>query len=137
MILVSIISISSLVSAFDSEHLGQVGSIYLDDLWPLIEQTPKLKREFEEALSKSDKTHDICWGQRFPGAWEHLAGERVAPYHCEIGDQVLEIKAKVRLMGKNGKVYEKITPEAMRNAINISQTNLTWEWMTEISSPNK
>jgi hypothetical protein len=119
--------------AFDTSQLGQGGSLGLDDRMPLIAKTPKLKGEVDAALAKlGKKPEDIrCDGMRFPGRWKHLGGERVSPYTCDFGEQWLRIRADVRLTGNRGKVYEKITPDAMRNARNVSETNLTWKWTKE------
>jgi len=138
-ILFSVLSISAPVYAFDSGKLTGSGSLLLDDLMPLVEKTPKLKSEIIEAISKIGKKNEKikCLAQRFNGLWQHLAGERVAPYSCQIGDQVLKIEATVRLTGKNGKAFEKITKEAMQNAQNISETELRWKWTRdEVAEPS-
>jgi len=117
-------------SAFDTSELGQAGSLFLDDITALIDKSPKLKAEVAAALAKVDKTPDkiICLGMRFPGPWKELGGARVAPYTCEIGDQELEIRARVRLTGRNGKVYEKVTGEAMKRAETVTEDKLVWTW---------
>jgi hypothetical protein len=33
--------------------------------------------------------------------------------------------------GLGGRVFKKITPEAMRNATNVSETRPRWEWTAE------
>lgn len=108
----------SSASAFDTSKLGQGGSLFLSDIMPLIEKAAKLKGEVTEALTKAGQKADdvICSGARFPGRWEHLGGERVSPYECEIGDRTLTIKAKVRLTGKGGKTFGQPSRDAMKNA---------------------
>jgi hypothetical protein len=32
---------------------------------------------------------------------------------------------------RRGRVFETITPEAMKNATDISETNPTWKWMDQ------
>jgi hypothetical protein len=119
--------------AFDTSGLGQGGSLPLDDRMALIAKNPKLKQEVTEALAKIGKKSEdiICSGMRFPGSWRHLGGARVAPYTCDFQGKWLQIRADVRLTDKSGKVYDKITPAAMRNAEHVSETNLTWKWTTE------
>ncbi len=116
--------------AFDTTKLGQGGSLGLDEMMPLIEKSSALKREVTEAVARSGrKLDDIrCDGQRFPGQWRNLGGERVSPYVCKIADKWLEVRATVRLSGR-GKAFEAITPEAMRSATTVTETNPTWKWL--------
>lgn len=119
--------------AFDTSKLGQWGSVPLEDLSPLLKKTPKLNAEVEAAVSKSGKKADeiMCTGQRFPGSWEHLGGQRVAPYVCQIGERWVKIRARVRVTGDRGKAYEKVTRVAMKNAKSVQETRLTWAWSDE------
>jgi hypothetical protein len=116
--------------AFDTTKLGQGGSLGLDEMMPLIEKSSALKREVTAAVGRSgQKLDDIrCDGQRFPGQWRNLGGERVSPYVCKIADKWLEVRATVRISGR-GKAFEAITPEAMRNATTVTETNPTWKWL--------
>jgi len=118
---------------FDTSQLDQGGSLTLDDRMALIEKTPKLRREVKDELAKAGKKPEevTCDGARFSGRWRHLGGERVSPYICDFGEKWLRIRADVRLTDNHGKVYDKITTEAMRNAQNISETNLRWTWSEE------
>jgi len=122
--------------AFDTSKLGQGGSLPLSDLMPLIGKSAKLKREVERALAESKKTADdvMCDGVRFPGDWVNLSGERVAPYTCEFSGKWLRINTRVRVTGKNGRVFESITPAAMQNATDVSESNPTGKWTT--TDPN-
>jgi len=117
-------------SAFDTGKLGMGGTLFLDDIAPLIKKSPQLHGEVAAALAKLNrKAEDIvCSGMRFPGTWKELGGARVAPYSCEIGDQSLEIRARVRVTRGKGKVYETITPDAMKNADTVNEDNPTWTW---------
>jgi len=116
--------------AFDTSKLGQGGSVPLDDITPLVDKSPKLKDEVASALAKAGKKAEeiICFGARFPREWATLGGARVAPYECEIDDQTLTIRAAVRITGRKGKVYEKITRDAMKNAETVTEDNPTWSW---------
>jgi hypothetical protein len=117
--------------AFDTSQLGQGGSLHLSDLIPLLDKTPKLKSEVGQALAEVKKTHDavICAGQRFPGQWVELGGKRVSPYNCLFADDKwLQIRASVRITDKNRRAFEKATPTAMKSAVTVSETNLTWKW---------
>ena len=82
-----------------------------------------------EAKKKAADIH--CDGMRFPGSWVNLGGERVSPYTCDFGGKWLIIKADVRVTGRSRQTYDSITPAAMKNAIKVSETNLTWTWTTE------
>lgn len=123
--------------AFDTSKLGQGGSLPLSDLMPLIGKSAQLQSEVRRALADAKKKADdlICDGARFPGAWVNLGGERVAPYTCEFAGKWLRIDATVRITGRNGRVFETVTPAAMRNATKVSETNPTWKWST--TDPNK
>jgi hypothetical protein len=123
--------------AFDSTRLGQWGSLPLTDI-ALIEKTPKLKAEVDMALAKAGKTADeiTCTGARFPGSWTELGGTRVAPYTCEIGEQTLEIKARVRVTDRKGRAIEKISPAAMKIAEDAVEDRPTWNWTASARAKN-
>lgn len=116
--------------AFDTMSLGQFGSLGVDELQGVIDQAPKLRREVDEAVAKlGKKPEEIrCSGARFPSAWVGLAGERISPYACPFGERWLEIRTKVRITGKHGKVYTQISPEAMRRADNVRESEPAWTW---------
>jgi hypothetical protein len=136
-VLIALLLVATPAMAFDTTKLGQMGSLFLDDLTALIAKTPKFKTEVDAALAAaSKKPEEIhCDGMRFPGQWVNLGGERVSPYTCDFVGKWLVIKADVRVLGRSRQVYETITPAAMKNAIKVSETNLTWAWTTE--DPNK
>ena len=116
--------------AFDTIKLGQFGSLGVDELKGVIDQAPKLKAEVADAVTKlGKKPEEIrCSGVRFPIAWVGLAGERVSPYACPFGERWLEIRTKARVSGKHGKVYTQVSPEAMRRADNVTESDPTWTW---------
>jgi hypothetical protein len=128
---------SSSAMALDTTKLGQAGSLGIDEMMPLIGRSPQLKREVTEAVAKTKlKAEEIrCDGMRFPGQWVNLGGERAAPYVCKIGDKWLEVRATVRVTGRKGKSFESITPDAMKNATTVSETNPTWKWTDQEPSP--
>ena len=115
---------------FDTAKLGPLGSLVPEEKQALFKKSPKLEREVAAALSKLGKTIDDvpCDGGRFPGSWPGLAGVRVSPYVCQFGEQWLQIRMKVRVIGKGGKVYLKITREAMRKADDVRETAPAWTW---------
>jgi hypothetical protein len=119
--------------AFDTKALGQGGSLSLSDIKPLLDKSPRLKKEIDEALAVIKKSPDdvICSGRRFPGQWEQLGGERVSPYSCDFGGKWLVVHASVRLIDDSGRAYEAVTRKAMKNASKVSETNITWNWATE------
>jgi hypothetical protein len=116
--------------AFDTTKLGQRGSMAPEDKTALFKKSAKLDSETAAEMKKLGKTVENvpCDGMRFPGAWVELGGLRVAPYVCQFGDRWLQIRAKVTVTGKGGKVYEQINPEAMRRATDARETNVTWTW---------
>jgi hypothetical protein len=122
--------------AFDTSKLGQGGSLPLSDLMPLIGKSAKLQREVDSALADAKKKADdlMCEGVRFPGSWDNLGGERVAPYTCEFSGKWLQINTTVRVTDKNGRAFETVTPAAMKNATKVTETNPTWKWTT--TDPN-
>ncbi len=119
--------------AFDTSKLGQWGSLPLDDLTPVIAKSAELQQEINKALSESNKKQGdvMCAGMRFPGQWKNLGGLRVSPYTCDFGAKWLQIHAAVRITNRRGQAFETITAEAMKNATNVSETNLNWKWTTE------
>lgn len=70
------LSASASAFAFDTRKLGQFGSLGVDELKEVIDQSPQLKQEVEEAVAKlGKKPEEIrCTGARFPGAWVGLSG---------------------------------------------------------------
>ncbi len=119
--------------AFDTSKLGQWGSLPLDDLTPVIAKSAELQQEINKTLSEGNKKQGdvMCVGMRFPGQWKNLGGLRVSPYTCDFGAKWLQIHAAVRITNRRGQAFETITAEAMKNATNVSETNLNWKWTTE------
>src|SRR5262249_24781136 len=119
--------------AFDTSKLIEFGSLPLDDLTPVIVKSPPLQREINKAVFEDNKKQRdvICLGMRFPGQWKNLGGLRVSPYTCDFGAKLLQIHATVRVTDRHGQAFETITAKAMKNATNVSETNLNWEWTTE------
>ena len=76
-------------------------------------------------------------GMRFPGQWQNLGGLRVGPYTCDFGTKWLQVKTKAQLTGRKGKVFEAVTPAAMKNADKITETSPTWKWTTDDPSGEK
>jgi hypothetical protein len=128
---------STSAMALDTTKLGQAGSLGLDEMMPLIGKSPQLKREVTEAVAKTKLKGDEirCDGMRFPGQWVNLGGERTSPYVCKIGDKWLEVRATVRVTGPRRKSFETITPDAMKKATTVTETNPTWKWTDQDPSP--
>jgi hypothetical protein len=132
-IAIALLLVGSPAVAFDTSKLGQAGTLPLDDLMPLIGRAAQLKREVDQALAETKKKPEevICSGMRFPGQWVHLGGSRVSPYSCDFGAKWLRIRATVRITGRGGRAFERVTPEAMKNASKVSETDLKWKWTAE------
>ncbi len=132
---IALLLIATPAAAFDTSTLGQYGSLMLDDLTKLIDQSPKLKQEIDQMLAEKHRTADkvICGGQRFPREWEAFGGRRVAPYDCNFGGKWLYIGADVRIMGPNGVEYKATSDDAMRDADTVTETNLVWHWSDRAS----
>jgi hypothetical protein len=124
------LAICSKAAAFDSRQLEQGGSLPLNEIKPLIEQSETLKQEVEHRLATTKASADsvICVGKRFPRQWHKLGGARVSPYRCEFADKWLIIRATVRLTSSAGRRYESTSREAMKNASTISEANPSWQW---------
>jgi hypothetical protein len=92
-----------------------------------------LQQQINEALSEGNKRQEdvTCFGMRFPGPWKNLGGLRVSPYACDFGVRWLQIHTTVRITDRRGKAFETITGTAMKNATNVSETNLDWKWTSE------
>jgi hypothetical protein len=119
--------------AFDTNKLGQSGSLPLSDLDELISQSAALKQDVAAALTaaKQQASDFICSGNRFPSQWVNLGGMRAASYTCELGGKWLIIEADTPLTDKAGHAYETITPAAMKKVANVKETNPKWKWTTE------
>src|SRR6266487_3658693 len=119
--------------AFDTNKLGQWGSLFLDERAPDVAKAARRQQEIDEGLSQAEKKEGEvkCFGMRFPGQWKNLGGLRVSPYICDFGAMWLQIHATVRIADRRGHVFETITDKAMNNATNVSETNLNWKWTTE------
>ena len=93
--------------AFDSTKVGQWGSLYLDDLSPVLAKSAQLKREVTAALARKNKKPEdiLCFGMRFPGPWKNLGVMRVAPYTCDFDGKYLRIDATVRVIGRGGRTF--------------------------------
>jgi hypothetical protein len=115
--------------AFDMSKLGY-GSLFVGDFMPLINSSPKLKKEVSDALGAAKKKPEeqLCESPRFPGPWKNLHGEHVAPYVCNIGGKWLQVDATLEVTGPKGEAYATETPAALDRASRISQTNPTWTW---------
>ena len=111
-------------SAFNTGKLGQIGSMWLEDLMPLIGGNARLKRQVNHALARAKKKPDEieCSGRPFPGQWEHLAGARVSPYYCDFDTKYLRIYATVRITDRGGRRYETITPAAKTTPATCSKS---------------
>ena len=72
---------TSAALAFDSTKVGQWGSLYLDDLSPVLAKSAQLKREVTAALARKNKKPEdiLCFGMRFPGPWKNLGGMASRP----------------------------------------------------------
>jgi hypothetical protein len=118
--------------AFDTSKLGY-GSMFLGDITKLVNSSPKLKQEVQAALKAPNKKADeqLCESPRFPGPWDKLGGEHVAPFVCHIGDKWLKIDATVRVTGPKGEVFETDAARALKRADKITQTNVTWAWTAD------
>lgn len=134
---VMILSASTAAWAFDTDQLGQGGSLTLEEIMPLIRKTPKLAGEITAELDRLGKKPEdmLCDGVRFPGAWRHLGGLRVAPYDCKFGERTLTIQARVRVTDRKGRAFERVSAAALRRAENAHQDKLTWTWETTQEAP--
>jgi hypothetical protein len=128
--LIAVMVAASPALAFDANKLGQGGSLPLTDISSLIDQSAQLKSEVAAALTAAHKTADdiICGGNRFPSQWVNLGGMRAAPYTCNFISKWLSLNATVTVSGPNGKVYDTITPDAMKNASKVTETEPVWKW---------
>ncbi len=127
-----VIAAASTAAAFDTSKLGY-GSLFVGDSMPLIDSSPALKKQITEALAAAKKKPDeqLCESPRFPGPWQRLRGEHVAPYVCNIGGKWLRIDATLKVTGPKGEAYDTDSSVALKRASRISQTQPTWTWTDE------
>ena len=126
-------------AGFDTSQLGQGGSLALDEIIPLIGSSKELRAQVNQALAERKKkpAQIFCDGMRFPGQWTQLGGARVSPYSCDFGGRWLQIEATVRVTDRRGRTFETITPESMKSAATVRETNPRWKWMTEDPSKGR
>ena len=55
------------------------------------------------------------------------ASSRSAPYNCDFGGKWLQIQAIVQVTDREGRTFETITPETIKNATKVSETDLQME----------
>jgi hypothetical protein len=117
---------------FDSRRLEGTGTLLLEDIMGLVRQAPRLSDEVASALRESNKaSRDIaCIGKRIDGGWRYLAGARVQPYICKIGDRWLQIDADPVVRGARGETYVTVSDIAKKNAKAIRESNPRWNWTT-------
>ena len=122
--------------AFDTSKLGQGATLHLVDINAVIGQSAELKREVKRELARSKKKQDevICDAIRFSSQWAHLTGVPISPYNCDFGTKRLQIHAIVQITDRKGRTFETITPEAMKNAIKVSETSFKWTWTAQDTS---
>jgi hypothetical protein len=115
---------------FDSRRLEGTGTLLLEEIMGLVRQSPRLMDEVQSALRDINKTaQDItCIGKRIDGRWRYLAGARVQPYICGIGERWLEISADLRVSGARGESYVTVSDVAIKNAKAVKETNPRWTW---------
>ncbi len=123
-LLTSVVLAASPALAFDTNKLGQGGSLPLSDLDALIGQSAPLKQEVTAALAAAKKKPGdvICSGNRFPNQWVNLGGLRAAPYTCDFSGKWLIIEAATRVTDKTGHAYDTITSAAMKKAVKVTET---------------
>lgn len=114
---------------FDSRRIEGVGTLALAEIMRLVRQNQRLRDEVDAALREAAKSADeiTCIGKRI-GNWKYLAGARVQPYTCKIGERWLEITADLRVSGAGGEHYSTVSDIAAQNATRVSETNPRWTW---------
>jgi hypothetical protein len=118
---------------FDARGIDGTGTLLLQDIMGLVRQAPRLQSEVDAALRQINKTaaEVTCVGKRIDGRWRYLAGARIQPYACRFGERWLEINAELRVLGRRGESYEKVSEPAMKGARVVRETNPRWNWTTE------
>src|SRR5262249_1213344 len=92
---------------------------------------PDCNRKSTKRSPRATRNNGVCLGMRFPGQWKNLGGLRVSPYAGDFVPKWLQIRAPVRITDRHGQAFETITAKAMKNATNVNETDLNWEWTTE------
>ena len=118
---------------FDSSRLEGTGALLLADIMKLVRQSSRLADEVASALDETKVVSQdvVCIGRRMDGRWRYLAGARVQPYVCRIGNRWLELTAELRVLGRRGESYQTVSEVAAANARTISETNPRWNWTSE------
>jgi hypothetical protein len=117
---------------FDTRQIEGGGTLLLKDIMALVRQSPLLASEVAAALKKLGRTpaDTPCVGKHLDGRWRHLAGARVEPYVCRIGERWLEIRADLEVRGRRGETYVTASDITRRNARSVRESNPRWTWRT-------
>jgi hypothetical protein len=118
---------------FDSRRLEGTGTLLLGDIMNLVRQSSRLADEVTSALRdvKKQASEIVCIGKRMDGGWQYLAGARVQPYICKIGDRWLELGADPVVRGARGETYVALSEVARKNARSVKESNPRWTWTSE------
>ena len=95
----------AIASSFISQTALAGGSLALDEIMPLVQQSSKLNTEVNTALRQAGKKpSDItCVGVRLGSQFGPLSAYRVAPFDCNFGsNKVLHIEAENLVSLRNG-----------------------------------
>ena len=95
----------AIASSFISQTALAGGSLALDEIMPLVQQSSKLNTEVNTALRQAGKKpSDItCVGVRLGSQFGPLSAYRVAPFDCNFGsNKVLHIEAENLVTLRNG-----------------------------------
>lgn len=96
----------SLIGLLISPTALAEGSLALDEIMPLINQSRELKQEVNSMLQQTGKNSGdiVCIGIRLGRHFEPLGAARVAPFECAFGEhKILKIEAENLVKLPNGR----------------------------------
>ncbi|MFB2837109.1 hypothetical protein [Floridanema evergladense] len=95
----------AIASSFISQAALAGGTLALNEIMPLVQQSSKLNNEVNTALRQAGKKpSDItCVGVRLGSQFGPLSASRVAPFECNFGNnKILKIEAENLVNLRNG-----------------------------------
>lgn len=113
--------ILTIALAFGDGAVLAGGSVPTDEILKLTQKAPRLNSEIQKQLSVQSKTTAdlICTSARVGRSVDkQLAGARVGPYNCMVGDKEIDITVH----------KSPAAAKASKKGQSDAQNSITWQW---------
>ncbi|NJL06988.1 MAG: hypothetical protein HC900_01020 [Methylacidiphilales bacterium] len=109
------------------------GSLPFGEVMAFLRGHPELAQRLDALVvqEKIDPAELVCVGIRLGNQWQHLGGQRVLPFECEVGSRTVVIEGVVEFLDRKGRVIatvadgddSQITKSVFRNAKEVRMSN--------------